>query len=54
MTHAYFEDYLRGVMRNLGVMAHFCINEYGMSPEEFAVAFAKSEVVEQITNVLIS
>lgn len=46
--HAYIEPYLKDVMRNLGVMSHFCINEYGMSPETFSTLFANSHVAEQI------
>lgn len=46
---AYIEPYLNDVMRNLGVMSHFCINEYGMSPEEFSKLFANSFVAEQIS-----
>lgn len=49
MTHAYIEPYLKDVMRNLGVMSHFCINEYGLSPEKFSVLFATSHVAEQIS-----
>ena len=47
--HAYIEPYLKDVMRNLGVMSHFCINEYGMSPEQFSALFANSHVAEQIS-----
>ena len=50
MIHAFIEPYLKDVMRNLGVMSHFCINEYGISPEEFSVLFSKSHVAEQISN----
>lgn len=50
MMHAYIEPYLKDVMRNLGVMSHFCINEYGLSPEQFSVLFSKSLVAEQISN----
>lgn len=46
---AYIEPYLKDVMRNLGVMSHFCINEYGLSPEKFSALFAKSDVAEQIS-----
>ena len=46
---AYFEPYLKDVMRNLGVMSHFCINEYGLSPEKFSALFANSHVAEQIS-----
>lgn len=46
---AYIEPYLKDVMRNLGVMAHFCINEYGLSPEKFSTLFAHSHVAEQIS-----
>lgn len=46
---AYIEPYLKDVMRNLGVMSHFCINEYGMSPGDFSVLFANSNVAEQIS-----
>lgn len=46
---AYIEPYLKDVMRNLGVMAHFCINEYGLSPEQFSTLFANSHVAEQIS-----
>lgn len=49
MMRAYIEPYLKGVMRNLGVMAHFCINEYGLSPERFSDLFAHSHVAEQIS-----
>ena len=49
MTHAYIEPYLKDVMRNLGVMSHFCINEYGMSPEKFSEFFPKSHIAEQIS-----
>lgn len=48
--HAYIEPYLKDVMRNLGVMSHFCINEYGLTPEQFSVLFSKSLVAEQISN----
>ena len=47
--HAYIEPYLKDVMRNLGVMSHFCINEYGMSPEKYSALFANSHVAEQIS-----
>lgn len=50
MMHAYIEPYLKDVMRNLGVMSHFCINEYGLTPEQFSVLFSKSLVAEQISN----
>lgn len=49
MMRAYIEPYLKDVMRNLGVMAHFCINEYGLSPEKFSTLFAHSHVAEQIS-----
>lgn len=49
MMHAYIEPYLKDVMQNLGVMSHFCINEYGLSPEKFSILFAKSQVAEQIS-----
>lgn len=49
MMRAYIEPYLKDVMRNLGVMAHFCINEYGLSPEKFSSFFANSLVAEQIS-----
>ncbi len=49
MMRAYIESYLKDVMRNMGVMAHFCINEYGLSPESFSVLFANSYVAEQIS-----
>lgn len=48
MIHAYIEPYLKDVMQNLGVMAHFCINEYSLSPEKFSALFANSEIAEQI------
>ena len=35
-------------MRNMGVMAHFCINKYGMSPDAFQEAFLRSPVSTQI------
>lgn len=50
MMRAYIEPYLKDVMRNLGVMSHFCINEYGLSPKQFSVLFPKSNVAEQISN----
>lgn len=46
---AYIEPYLKDVMRNLGVMSHFCINEYGLSPKKFSALFANSHVAEQIS-----
>lgn len=46
---AYIEPYLKDVMKNLGVMSHFCINEYGLSPEKFSTLFANSHVAEQIS-----
>lgn len=49
MMRAYIEPYLKDVMRNLGVMSHFCINEYGLSPEKFSTLFANSHVAEQIS-----
>lgn len=49
MMRAYIESYLKDVMRNLGVMSHFCINEYGVSPETFSELFSKSHVAEQIS-----
>ena len=49
MTRAYIEPYLKDVMRNLGVMSHFCINEYGVSPEKFSELFPKSHVAKQIS-----
>lgn len=49
MMRAYIEPYLKDVMRNMGVMAHFCINEYGLSPEKFSTLFAHSHVAEQIS-----
>lgn len=48
MTHAYDEIYLKDVMRNVGIMAHYCINEYGMSPSKFYRAFLSSRVSKQI------
>lgn len=48
MTHAYDEMYLKDTMRNVGVMAHYCINEYGMSPSMFNKAFLSSRVSKQI------
>jgi len=48
MTHAYDELYLKDAMRNVGIMAHFCINGYGMSPEDFQQVFFQSHVSEQI------
>ncbi len=50
MMRAYIEPYLKDVMQNLGVMSHFCINEYGLSPEKFSALFSKSHVAEQISN----
>lgn len=50
MMRAYIEPYLKNVMRNVGVLSHFCINEYGLSPEKFADLFAKSHVAKQISN----
>ena len=44
----YIEAYLEDVMRNVGVMTHFCINEYGVSPEELSSLFLNSFVAEQI------
>lgn len=49
MMRAYIEPYLKDVMRNVGVMSHFCINEYGLSPEKFSALFANSHVAEQIS-----
>lgn len=49
MTHAYDEIYLKDAMRNMGVMSHFCINEYGMSPSKFYKAFLSSRVSKQIS-----
>jgi len=46
---AYIEPYLKDVMRNLGVMSHFCINEYGISPKMFSALFANSHIAEQIS-----
>lgn len=46
---AYIEPYLKDVMRNLGVMSHICINEYGLSPKQFSALFANSHVAEQIS-----
>ena len=48
MTRAYDELYLRDAMRNVGVMAHCCINEYGLSPDGFQAAFLQSPVSQQI------
>ena len=48
MTHAYDESYLKGAMRNVGIMAHYCINEYGVSPSQFYKAFLRSKVSKQI------
>ena len=48
MKHAYIEPYLKDVMRNLGVMAHYCINEYGLTAEQYSTLFAHSHVAEQI------
>lgn len=45
---AYIEPYLKNMMRNLGIMTHFCINEYGMSPETFSKLFPQSFVARQI------
>ena len=49
MMRAYIEPYLKDVMRNIGVMSHFCINEYGLNPEQFSTLFANSHVAEQIS-----
>lgn len=49
MMRAYIEPYLKNVMQNMGVLSHFCINEYGLSPEKFAELFARSHVAEQIS-----
>ena len=49
MTHAYDELYLRDAMRNVGAMAHFCINEYGLSPDDFQQKFLSSHVSKQIS-----
>ena len=49
MMRAYIEPYLKDVMRNIGVMSHYCINEYGLSPEKYSVLFANSHVAEQIS-----
>lgn len=49
MTHAYFEPYLEDAMRNIAIMCHFCVNEYGMSPEEFSRLFAESALAEQLS-----
>lgn len=46
---AYIEPYLRDVMRNVGVMSHFCVNEYGVSAERYSSLFARSEVARQIS-----
>lgn len=48
MTHAYNELYIDDAMRNVGIMAHFCINEYGLTPTEFYDAFLYSDVSRQI------
>ena len=48
MTRAYNELYLEDAMRNIGVMAHFCINEYGLTPSEFNDIFVNSDVAKQI------
>lgn len=48
MTRAYDESYLSDVMRNVGIMAHFCINEYGLTPEGFDEVFLRSYVSRQI------
>lgn len=48
MTRAYDELYLKDAMRNMGIMAHFCINEYGLAPSAFEAAFQKSHVSKQI------
>lgn len=50
MTRAYNELYLEDAMRNIGVMAHFCINEYGLTPSEFNDVFVNSDVAKQIAN----
>jgi len=48
MTHAYNEIYLQDAMRNIGIMTHFCINEYKLSPNAFYEAFLKSNISSQI------
>ena len=48
MTRAYDELYLRDAMRNVGVMTHCCIKEYGLSPDEFQTAFLQSPVSQHI------
>lgn len=48
MTHAYNELYTEDAMRNVGIMAHFCINEYGLTPADFYDAFLRSDVSRQI------
>lgn len=48
MTHAYDELYLSDAMRNVGIMSHFCINEYGLTPATFYEAFLRSDVSRQI------
>ena len=49
MTHAYDELYLKDAMRNVGAMAHFCINEYGLTAKDFSDRFMMSHVAEQIS-----
>ena len=48
MTRAYDELYLKDAMRNVGAMVHFCINEYGLNPDDFYEAFLRSRVSAQI------
>lgn len=48
MTRAYNELYLEDAMRNMGVMSHFCINEYGLTPSEFNNIFVYSDIAKQI------
>lgn len=49
MAHAYDETYLKDAMRNMGIMAHYCINEYKQSPSKFYKAFLRSRVSKQIS-----
>lgn len=49
MTHAYNELYLRDAMRNLGVMAHYCVNVFGVSAKDFSTIFANSHVAQQLS-----
>lgn len=50
MTHGYDEDYVAGVMENLGDMMDYAIHDLNFSGNEFAELFISSGIAKEIEN----